>query len=59
MLVSRVQTSSKLLGRIGTHIVRCLSWCMLARIVDRHPQMQQLLVRSCKVLKELVLVLGV
>ena len=32
---------------------------MLARVVDRYSQMQQLLVRSCKVLEELVLVLGI
>lgn len=30
---------------------------MLARVVDRHTQMQQLLIGSCKVIKVLVLVL--
>lgn len=32
---------------------------MLARVVNRHPQVQQLLVCSSKVLKELVLILGI
>ena len=36
-----------------------LSWSMLAGVVDRHTQVQQLLVSSSKVVKVLVLVLGI